>query len=144
MNKRILYTNSQGGLSVIIPAPDAQLHGESEADFLARLAAQVVPAGVAFDVVDVTAVPSDRTFRNAWRKQGAGVTHDMPAAREIAHEKRRTARAAEFAPLDIGATIPAKAQQAEAARQAVRNKYDAMQAAMDAAPDVAALKALLP
>jgi hypothetical protein len=143
MNKRILYTNTAGGLSVIIPAPADQRPGESEADFLARVAAQAVPDGAAFDIVDAAVLP-DRTFRNAWRKQGADITHDIPAAREIAHEKRRAARAAEFAPLDIDATIPAKAQQAEAKRQALRNKYDAMQVAMDAAQDVAALKALLP
>jgi hypothetical protein len=143
MNKRILYTNAEGGLSVIIPAPADQRPGESEADFIARVAAQAVPDGTSFDIVDAAVLP-DRTFRNAWRKQGAGVTHDMPAARGIAHEKRRAARAAEFAPLDIEATIPARAQQAEAARQVVRAKYDTMQAAMDAAQDVATLKALLP
>jgi hypothetical protein len=133
MNKRILYTNPEGGVSVIIPAPDSGLTIE-------EIAAKDVPTGAAFSIVDVSEVPSDRTFRNAWRKSGAAVTHDIPAAREIAHAKRRAARAAEFAPLDIEATIPAKAAQAEAARQAIRDKYDAMQAAIDAAPNVAALK----
>lgn len=69
---------------------------------------------------------------------------DMTKAKEIAHEKRRTARSAEFAPLDIKATIPSEAQAAEAARQAIRDKYATLQAQMDAAQTPEQLKALLP
>lgn len=71
------------------------------------------------------------------------ITIDMTKAKVICHDKRRAARANEFAPLDIKATIPSEAAQAEAARQAVREKYAAMQAAIDAASDVEALKNLL-
>jgi hypothetical protein len=69
---------------------------------------------------------------------------DLNRAKEIAHDKRRTARAAEFAPLDIKATIPSEAAAAEAARQAIRDKYAAMQSQMDAATTVEELKELLP
>ena len=69
---------------------------------------------------------------------------NIDKAKAIVHDKRRAARSAEFAPLDVEATIPAKAAQAEAKRQVIRDKYDAMQVAIDAAADVAALKALLP
>jgi predicted nucleic acid-binding Zn-ribbon protein len=72
------------------------------------------------------------------------ITIDMTKAKEIAHEKRRAARSAEFAPLDIKATIPSEAAAAEAARQAIRDKYSAMQAQMDAAQTADELKALLP
>lgn len=65
-------------------------------------------------------------------------------AKQIAHEKRRAARSEEFAPLDIKATIPLEAAAAEAARQAIRDKYAAMQAQMDAAATPDELKALLP
>lgn len=61
----------------------------------------------------------------------------------IAHDKRRAARAAEFAPLDIEATIPAKAAQAEAARQAIRDKYAVMQARIDAANTPGEIKVAL-
>lgn len=64
-------------------------------------------------------------------------------AKAVAHDKRRAARAEEFAPLDIKATIPSEAVAAEAARQAVREKYAAMQTAIDAAPDVASLKTIV-
>ena len=72
------------------------------------------------------------------------ITIDMTKAKDIAHEKRRQARSAEFAPLDIKATIPSEAQAAEAARQAIRDKYATMQAQMDAAQTPEELKALLP
>ena len=69
---------------------------------------------------------------------------NLTKAKEIAHEKRRAARAEEFAPLDIKATIPAEAAAAEEVRAAVRAKYATMQDQMDAAATVDELKALLP
>lgn len=62
-----------------------------------------------------------------------GLIIDVNKAKAIGHELRRAARAEEFAPLDVKATIPSEAEAAEAARQAVRDKYAAMQAAIDAA-----------
>jgi hypothetical protein len=73
-----------------------------------------------------------------------GITIDLTKAKDICHEKRRAARSAEFAPLDIKATIPAEAQAAEEARQAIRDKYATLQAQMDAATTVDELKNLLP
>ena len=72
------------------------------------------------------------------------ISIDMTKAKDIAHEKRRAARSAEFAPLDIKATIPSEAEQAEAARQAIREKYSTLQSQMDAAQTADELKALLP
>jgi hypothetical protein len=72
---------------------------------------------------------------------------DMNKAREIAHGKRREARAAEFAPYDeiIMKQIPgADQQRAESARQEIRNKYAALQNDMDAAQTPEELKALIP
>lgn len=61
---------------------------------------------------------------------------NIDKAKAIAHDKRRAARAAEFAPLDIKATIPSEAAAAEAARQFIRDKYADIQIAIDAAPGV--------
>ena len=72
------------------------------------------------------------------------ITIDMIKAKEIAHEKRRAARSAEFAPLDIKATIPAEAQAAEAARQAVRDKDAILQEKIDQAKTLDELKRLIP
>ena len=72
-----------------------------------------------------------------------GIVIDLTKAKAIVHDARRTARAAEFAPLDVKATIPSEAVAAEAARAAIRTKYAEMQTAVDAAADVAALKAII-
>lgn len=72
------------------------------------------------------------------------ISVNINKAKSIAHDARRTARAAEFAPLDIKATIPTEAAAAEAARQVIRDKYAAMQAAIDSASTVEQLKEALP
>lgn len=65
---------------------------------------------------------------------------NLDKARTIVHDIRRAKRTAEFAPLDIKATIPSEAAAAEAARQAVRDKYATIQSDIDAAPGVPELK----
>lgn len=72
------------------------------------------------------------------------ITINIDKAKGIAHNKLREARSAEFAPLDIKATIPSEATAAEAARQAVREKYAAMQTAIDSASTVDEIKAAMP
>jgi hypothetical protein len=59
MNQRIIYPNDEGGVSVIVPAPECGLTIE-------EIAAKDVPAGKPYKIVDVADIPSDRTFRNAW------------------------------------------------------------------------------
>jgi hypothetical protein len=71
------------------------------------------------------------------------ITINLDKAKAIAHDKRRAARAAEFAPLDIKATIPSEAVAAEAARQVIRDKYAVIQVDIDAAPTVDALLAIV-
>ena len=68
---------------------------------------------------------------------------NLEKAKTIAHDKRRAARAAEFAPLDVQATVPSQAAAAEAARQVIRDKYADMQVSIDGATDVAALKTIV-
>ena len=72
------------------------------------------------------------------------ITINITKAKNIAHDKRREARSAEFAPLDIKATIPSEATAAEAARQVIRDKYAAMQTAIDAATTIEQIKEVMP
>lgn len=58
-NKRIIYPTPDGGVAIIVPAPDTGLTIE-------EVARKDVPAGVDFRIVDAADVPTDRTFRNAW------------------------------------------------------------------------------
>jgi len=71
------------------------------------------------------------------------ITVNLTKAKAITHDARRVARAQEFAPLDVMATIPSEAVTAEAARAAIRTKYAEIQTAVNAATDVAALKTIM-
>ena len=71
------------------------------------------------------------------------ITINIDKAKDIAHTMRRAARAAEFAPLDVKATIPSEAAAAEAARQFIRDKYASVQTAIDAATTPEAIKLAL-
>lgn len=59
MDKRIIYATDDGGVAVIVPASECGLTIE-------QIAAKDVPAGKPYKIVDVSEIPSDRTFRNAW------------------------------------------------------------------------------
>jgi len=69
---------------------------------------------------------------------------DIDRAKVIAHNIRREERAKEFAPLDdmISKQIPGF-EQAEAKRQAIRDKYAKVQDDIDAVTDVAGLNAAM-
>lgn len=72
-----------------------------------------------------------------------GIVIDVNKAKAIGHDMRRAARSAEFAPLDIKATIPSEAEAAEVERQAIREKYAAMQDQIDAATTPEEIKTAL-
>ena len=72
------------------------------------------------------------------------ITVNIEKAKSIAHEKRQEARAEEFKQLDIQATIPMLAEQAEQKRQEVRDKYALMQTEIDAASTVDEIKSVMP
>lgn len=73
MNQRIIYPTDDGGVVILIPAPECGLTIE-------EIAAKDVPPIVVrgpensivsstprpFKIVNVADIPSDRTFRNAW------------------------------------------------------------------------------
>jgi len=58
MNQRIIYPTDDGGVAVIVPAECGLT--------IEEIAAKDVPAGKPFKIVDVSDIPTDRTFRNAW------------------------------------------------------------------------------
>lgn len=58
---RILYPTDEGGVAVIVPAPEYVAEHGIEA-----VAAKDVPAGKPYKIVSVDDIPDDRTFRAAW------------------------------------------------------------------------------
>ena len=59
--KRIIYPTDDGGVAIIIPAPEAL-----ETMTIEEITAKDVPTGKPFKIIDTVDVPTDRTFRNAW------------------------------------------------------------------------------
>jgi hypothetical protein len=62
MNQRIIYPTDDGGVAIIIPAVECGLSIE-------EIAAKDVPDGKPYKIVDVSDIPTDRTFRDAWEYQ---------------------------------------------------------------------------
>ena len=62
MNSRIIYPTDDGGVAIIVPAAECGLTIE-------QIAAKDVPSGKPYKIVDVSDIPTDRTFRNAWEYQ---------------------------------------------------------------------------
>jgi len=58
-DKRIIYTQDNGMVAVIIPADNCDLTVE-------QIQAKDVPPGKLSYIVDKSEVPTDRSFRNAW------------------------------------------------------------------------------
>ena len=58
MNKRIIYPNDVGtGIAVIIPTGELSVEETALKD---------VPSGVKYKIIDVSDLPPNRDFRNAW------------------------------------------------------------------------------
>jgi hypothetical protein len=64
MNQRIIYPNDNGGVAIVIPAPEYLMTHTIE-----ELAAKDVPAGKPYKIIDVLDIPLDWTFRDAWEYQ---------------------------------------------------------------------------
>lgn len=134
---KIIYQNQEGGVSVIHPTGELSIE---------EVAAKDVPEGVAYEIVEDDAIPSDRTFRNAWVMGDCCIEHDLDKCKALGHDMRRAKRAEEFKPHDevIMKQIPgADAQAAEEARQEIRDKYAQVQEQIDAAATPDEIKAAL-
>lgn len=116
---RYVYLNDEGGVSVVVPAP-----GITADQIISRL-----PTDRPYTEVPVEAVPSDRTYRNAWSfdHDAKAFSHHMPKAREIHKGFMRAARTPLLSALDVAyaradeAGNPAQKSQIAAQKQALRD-----------------------
>ena len=86
---KIIYTNSDGTVSIINPTGDV------------NDAIKDVPSGLSYEIVEDSAIPTDRSFRNAWKQNSKTIETDIIKAREIHKTNIRTAREPKLAELDI-------------------------------------------
>ena len=79
---KILYPNSEGGVCVLHPTGELSIEDLCQKD---------VPAGTPYLIVEDDAIPSDRSFRNAWEADfsnpdGTGIGADAWFAQQEASE----------------------------------------------------------
>ena len=129
---KIIYTQSNVTVAVIPPA-----NGD------ASKAIKDVPEGVAYEIVDDSVVPTDRSFRNAWVQENKTIKTDMTKAKNLHRENIRNSRKYKFPKLDAEYN---KLVETSADTSAVVAKKQALRdapadSAIEAASDEAALKA---
>ena len=86
---KIIYTNSDGTVAIIHPIRDI------------NDAIKAVPSGLSYEIVEDSAIPSDRSFRNAWKQNSKTIETDMTKAREIHKTHIRNARTPKLTELDV-------------------------------------------
>jgi len=86
---KIIYTNSDGTVSVIHPTGNV------------NDAVKDVPSGLSYEIVEDSAIPSDRSFRNAWKQNSKTIETDITKAKEIHKTNIRNAREPKLIELDI-------------------------------------------
>jgi hypothetical protein len=59
MNKRIIYKTKENGVAIVTPFLDCGLTIE-------QIAEKDVPKGTPYKIIDVSEIPTDPIFRNAW------------------------------------------------------------------------------
>jgi hypothetical protein len=150
MTKVIVYTKSDGSVTVRVPCPHDQKADEAEDDFLARVMAVPVRSGVAVSahILERSDVPTDREYRNAWTYRGGKFDHDMSKAKEAHRDKIREARKPllDAQDLEVSKALAngdsVKVAAAEAERQRLRDAT--ADPRINAAKTVAELKAAWP
>ena len=58
-DKRIIYTQDDGSVAIVIPADNCNLTVEQIRD-------KDIPSGKTSYIVDKSVIPTDRSFRDAW------------------------------------------------------------------------------
>jgi hypothetical protein len=61
MDKVILFKNTEGGVTIIVPSPEALRKYAIE-----QIAEKDVPEGSPYKIINRSELPSDRAFRDAW------------------------------------------------------------------------------
>ncbi|MCK5603008.1 hypothetical protein KAR91_14085 [Candidatus Pacearchaeota archaeon] len=133
-NKRIVINNGDGTVSIVIPIKPIE-----------KVIKKLELKDGKYRIVDIDALPSDRLFRNAWTddNQTDTVDVDITRAKEMTHCFRRDYRDKLMKPLDILATVPHKAVEAESKRQEIRDDNDQMQINIDSADNSDTLRAII-
>lgn len=116
MNKRIIYTNEDGGVTILVPAPsmfdsstmDYEIMKNNlgkeeltEEEIIDYILAKDIPEGKVSKIVTVDKIPADRFFRNAWEQNGEELSINLPKAKTIKLNQFRALREPLLEALDL-------------------------------------------
>ena len=93
---RIIYTNAEGGVSIVTPVDNCGLT-------LQEIIDRSVPPNTPHTVVEDDELPADRTYRNSWEigQDRRTIVHNTDKAKAIHRDIIRAARAERFKVLDV-------------------------------------------
>lgn len=87
-NKRIVYRTPEGTVTVISPSPTFLAQFPTEAEGLAAVQAKALPSdALDASIMDVTALPADGDFQEAWEKPGPGPSVSINTPKAKAHAR---------------------------------------------------------
>lgn len=112
MSKAIVWTNAEGGVAITHLSEGADL----------TVAVAHLPEGVSHTVIDAADVPTDRTFRAAWKAGKGAVEVDMVRARDVWRDHIRRRRKGLLEALDIDAVRADETGDAKAKAKVVERK----------------------
>ena len=153
--KKIIYTDTEGRLWVVTPHINKrrlvdgviidQPEDITEDQALERSVSRL-PSGIDYQIVDESAIPQDRTFRDAWKAGNGKVEHDMGKCRELHRERLRDLRKPKLDALDVDFM---RALESGAPTGAITAKKQALRDVtsdprLDAAQTVEELKLVIP
>lgn len=135
---KIVYKTTEGYLAILTPSEEILENEDYE-----ELISKDIPQDVTSYTIEDEDLPTDIVFRDAWELTDGKVTINLNKSKEISHKFRRQKRALELKQYDLEATIPSLAEQAEAQRQIIRDKYDNIQTEIDDAEDIETLEKIV-
>lgn len=112
---KVVIKNPDGSIGIMHHVLDCGLT-------LEQIIAKDVPAGLPYEVVEDSAILTDRTFRNAWKHD---LSVDIPKAQEITKARIRNERKPLLEALDVevmrNMSDPVKLAEIEAQKQVLRD-----------------------
>jgi hypothetical protein len=87
MSKRIIYPLDNGGVCIVIPAPQYL-----EEHTIEEIAEKDVPKGVHYTIINTSDISEDKTFRDAWEYSNGKINTNFVKAQKITKERLRIER----------------------------------------------------
>jgi len=137
MATKIVFNNANGNLTICHPVSSEPIE---------KIASKAVPEGIQWFAIDDADFPSDNYFGGAMVLQNRKLVIDLDKAKSMAHSHRKMLRDIEFSPHDnvIMKQIPGNdLEEAEAARQEIRERYASYQNRIDASQSTEELKSIM-